>query len=201
MTNTKMLENWKTFMDNGNKDFALKVLKQLQNDVHVEEMKKNVKPGQAKIIKNIVDEGVKQHGEKWKGYSPYKNQFMYTNGCVAYILNSNLGYEQAEKTISERNVETNSQVSSCVQVDKANLKVFLAEHKKTRRPYVIQVNDKRYGFNPKFLADMLDYFGTTTLHLFDETFSIQLVKGENGEFGVICPIRVKDEEPNLIVKI
>lgn len=72
----------------------------------------------------------------------------------------------------------------------AALKEAVTANKKESKPYIIEHNGERFGFNPRFLYDTLNILGSSTKCYVSNPKAPMYLVSESGEEAIILPINL-----------
>lgn len=180
-----------------------KVKEMLEANIREEAAKKS---GNRKPL-TIINSMMKAIKNQDKMYNKTKEledgRFAFIDGHRVFIADTDLGFEHTgENELTVINDFLKMDFDSEIEVDMQDVKERIALNKanKISEPYVIKVDDYVVAMNPKFVKDLVDYTGNTTLRYAKKTnhehhcqsnplFSID----ENGKVvAVILPVYISN---------
>ena len=155
------------------------------------------------IIKRIVKEGTCANGNK--RFSQY-HKFTYKGNeynafleghMILAIQEETFGYDECKDPFKvDQMLPTDEQKSQYIEIDidMVDLKTFTKTSKTGKRvnPYIITLDGVKYGINPNFLLDALNFNETTTIQVMkDKPLAPVFLQNDNAKtLGVVLPIRV-----------
>jgi hypothetical protein len=197
MTNEKMLELLKA--EEYNK-LHLALLENIRADV---EKSKGSKASDLSIIKRITEYEKKMNNNRWAFYHPFTHDGIEYKGFLQghYILASqnDFGYPMAENPMK---LSQMFDVENDIEIDVniADLKVFIkSSSKKDFKPYVMEYTtksgeDKKIGFNAKYLLDGLQFNETTIIKISQPKAPAIIENKEKKTIGLILPVNLPKSE-------
>jgi len=159
-----------------------------------------------KVLKNINNPNIIQ------GSYPYKNNRVFTDSYRLYCINDDYGYPKNEELKEPSSIDISKVISNTdmytqeIKVDILDLEAFVkirkAEKNLITTPYILTTdhiihNDKSWqiGFNAEYLLEMLKAFKTDTIYCTTSNVIPCLTSLDlDGEFGLLIPVRIKEEE-------
>ena len=155
------------------------------------------------IIKRIVKEGTCANGNK--RFSQY-HKFTYKGNeynafleghMILAIQEETFGYDECKDPFKvDQMMPTDEQKNKYIEIDidMVDLKTFAKTNKaeKKNKPYIITLDGVRYGLNPQFLLDALNFNETTTIQVMkDKPFAPVFLQNDNAKtLGLILPVRL-----------
>ena len=155
------------------------------------------------IIKRIVKEGICANGNK--RFSQY-HKFTYKGNeynafleghMILAIQEETFGYDECKDPFKvDQMMPTDEQKSQYIEIDidMVDLKTFAKTNKaeKKNKPYIITLDNIRYGLKPQSLIEALNFNETTTIQVMkDKPFAPVFLQNDNAKtLGVILPVRL-----------
>ena len=155
------------------------------------------------IIKRIVKEGERVNGnKKFTQYHKFTYQGKEYNGfleghVIMAIQQETFGYNECEDPYKITQMfPTDEQKSKYIEIDIdiEDLKLFtkIAKSEKKKKPYVVILDGIRYGINPQFLLDALNFNETVTVQVMRNNPNAPIfLQNDNAEtLGLVLPVRL-----------
>ena len=155
------------------------------------------------IIKRIVKEGNYVNGnKKFTQYHKFTykgneyNAFLEGHMILA-IQEETFGYDKCEDPYKiDQMMPSDEHKNKYIEIDidMVDLKTFAKTSKteKKNKPYIITLDGVRYGINPNFLLDALNFNETTTIQVMkDKPFAPVFLQNEEAKtLGLVLPVRL-----------
>ncbi len=208
MTNEKMLEKmYELFniMEDGEyvKEVVVKgIIDSLKEDIRIECQKKKGNGKREAILRKLM-KNASSHGFKnglGDHFVPVEDKFGFCDGYRAYVLNEDFGYSKiAVGNYIDLNRSKPANANVKIEVDLADLAAYIKDEKAKKyvarsrslrlKPYVLKSGDFEVAFNPEYLLDFCNMFKTDYV-MCDSPLSPALYEADNGEWGLLLPVRV-----------
>ena len=161
------------------------------------------------IIKRIVKEGECFKGDKrftqyhkftYQGneYNSFLNRYM-----ILAIQEETFGYDKCENPFKiDQLMPTDEQKNKYIEIDidMVDLKTFSKTSKigKVYKPYVITLDGVRYGVNPQFLLDALNFNETTTIQVMNNNPNAPIILQNDDvkTLGLVLPMKLQQVTSN-----
>lgn len=155
------------------------------------------------IIKRIVKEGNCVDGiKKFTQYHKFTykgneyNAFLEGHMILA-IQEETFGYDECKDPFKiDQMMPSDEQKSQYIEIDidMVDLKTFIKTSKaeKKKKPYIITLDGIRYGLNPQFLLDALNFNETTIIQVMrNKPFAPVFLQNEEAKtLGLVLPVRL-----------
>ena len=155
------------------------------------------------IIKRIVKNADYYKGnKKFAQYHKFTYQGNEYNAfleghMILAIQEETFGYDKCEDPFKiDQIMPTDEQKNKYIEIDidMVDLKTFIKTSKaeKKKKSYIITLDGTRYGINPQFLLDALNFNETTTIQVMrnNPNAPIMLQNDEAKTLGLVLPIRL-----------
>ena len=180
-----------------------KLEKSLIENIREKESKSKGFGGKLPIIKRIIKNGEKAWNSKkitqyhkftyqGKEYNAFLDKYMFLA-----IQEETFGYDRCEDPYKiDQMMPSDEQKNKYIEIDidMVDLKTFAKTSKtgKVVNPYIITLDGVKYGINPNFLLDALNFNETTTIKVMRNNPSapIMLQNDEAKTLGLVLPIRL-----------
>ena len=155
------------------------------------------------IIKRIVKNGTCANGnERFAQYHKFTykgneyNAFLEGHMILA-IQEETFGYDECKDPFKiDQMMPTDEHKNKYIEIDidMVDLKTFIKTNKagKKKKPYIITLDNIRYGINPNFLLDALNFNETTTIQVMrNNPFAPVFLQNEDAKtLGLVLPVRL-----------
>lgn len=197
MTNEKILENLLTIKKEECGSYSPKMeslILTMKEMIRIEISKKGgSKPKDLTIIKKIVKES--KRNEIFGGYHEFDfNGVDYKGFCDGYRLlasNDTFGYEHVENQLNLKQMFVNFSELEKIVVDKKDVEYFMkTTDKKSKRPYIIENDIIKIGFNPSYLLDAINFCDTAEIHVHKQNGSApcQIISEDKNKIAIVLPV-------------
>ena len=209
MTNEAMLKLLKEAMDEMSKyDKSYNKLQKLEfallENIREEIAKKSgCKKSDLSIIKNITKVGDKTQDERWNHYHSFTYNGIDYKGFLEghYMLASqfDFGYEQVENPININSLIPDDAFNTLeIHIDINDLKLFTKTVKrsdygsfKMGKPYIIENENIKIGFNPYYLLDALNFNETNIIYVKNHVSPAFMKNDTKKTLGFVLPVYLK----------
>lgn len=208
MTNEVMLQLVKDTMkcmskfDNGYASLE-KLEAGITENIREEIVKKSGgKKSDLSIVKNITKIGDKKKDIRWNHYHPFRYNGIEYKAFLEghYILagQSDFGYEEAEKPFEIIKMIPDDAFDGIkIHIDMNDLKLFSKTEKRSEygdckhgKPYIIETDQIRIGFNPFYLLDTLEFNETDIIYISKPKAPAFVKNDKKLTFGMVLPINL-----------
>lgn len=125
-------------------------------------------------------------------------RFAFTDGMRIFISNTNMGFEEGDMRL---NAILDNQFDSTLVIDTEKIFEKITENKANKNdkePIVFEVEDYKIGLNPKFVKDLIDFTGITTLKYTKQLSNTKSLKTplfavneKNKIMGCVLPVMIQ----------
>ena len=161
-------------------------------DIRIETAKSTgTKSTDLSIIKRITDHG--KQNEKYGKYHEYEEYKAFTNG--RYVLCSKDAFGYASNGITGYNVsqffKSDYESDTKIEIDMIDLRTTTkVQKRKEAKPYVFTVDGVKFGVNPFYLLDCLQFCDTNILYVTKNNAPFYMKHTNSERFGLVLPVRL-----------
>lgn len=148
--------------------------------------------GRRQIITRMIN---KVQTSNMKGYSSYKDKYVFLDGHRVFFSQDSLGIEESEKPINLDSLLENIRFQDEIIIPTEYVEYFAKKKKEGwfYKPMVVEEDGFFLGFNPNFLLDAIRFSNSEKFY-FDRKSNVEK---KNLNY-LISPLYQKDEQGNII---
>lgn len=170
--------------------YSEKVLEMLKANLREESAAKIGNKKGYKIVESMIKKADTDVQPNFGKAHPYGDRFAFLDGHRIFVSDTDLGYEISEKPYRVENMFPVVELTP-ITIDYEELNYFIKLWAKMKKPYIFKVGEKVIGVNPRYLKDVIDYSGSTTILVCAENTGRSPIYAED-KSCMTLPVNIKD---------